>query len=334
MFYNVKWRNYKSKSKGVLMSTIKHYHLIINELSGSGKGKKVSHQIGNLLMAQQISFTVHKSAYHGHTVELTKVLAHEIEEEHNLSQSIIVIGGDGTLHEVLTGLGEQYAHIPVGYIPAGSGNDFARGTGISKDPKKALKQILTAQQATKLDIIEYYDHNQQSTGFAVNNVGIGFDAAVVKRANHSPSKVFLNKLGLSSFVYFASLIQVFFKQSAFPLTITTNGDTTQFDDAFLVIINSHPYFGGGIPVSPKASQIDGKLDLIILPKHSFANLLYLFVLMIFGGKHLNHKNVYYYQAPSISLKTTSKIDSNADGEILVDQPIDFQLKTSSRYFWI
>lgn len=316
------------------MSKIKHYHLIINELSGSGKGKKVSHQICNLLTAQQISFIVHKSAYHGHTVELTKVLAQEIEKKCNLAQTIVVIGGDGTLHEVLTGLGEQYAHIPVGYIPAGSGNDFARGTGISKDPKKALNQILTAQQATKLDIIEYYDHNQQNKGFAVNNVGIGFDAAVVKRANHSPSKAFLNKLKLSSFVYYASLVQVFFKQSAFPLTITTNGKTTQFENAFLVIVNSHPYFGGGIPVSPKASQIDGKLDLIILPKHSFANLLYLFVLMIFGGKHLDHKNVFYYQASTISLKTTLKMDSNADGELLMNQPIDFQIKTSSRYFWI
>ena len=316
------------------MSTIENYHLIINELSGSGKGKKTARKISKLLADKNLSFQLHKSTYPGHTIELTKAIAQDITQHPSLSQLIIVIGGDGTLHEVLTGLGEQFAHISVGLIPAGSGNDFARGTGISLDSVKALEQILAVQHAKKLDIIQYYDHLQQIKGFAVNNVGIGFDAAVVKKANHSPSKALLNKLNLGSLVYFASLVQVFFKQTAFPLTITTDGEIKLFKDAFLVIINSHPYFGGGIPVSPKASQLDGKLDLIILPKCSFFNLLYLFVLMLFGGKHLNYKDVYYYQAKNISLKTTSTIDSNADGEELVYQPIDFQLKTSSRYFWV
>lgn len=316
------------------MSTIEKYHLIINELSGSGKGKKVAHKISKLLADKNLPFQLHKSTYPGHTIEIAKTLAQDISQNLPLTHLIIVIGGDGTLHEVLTGLGEQFAHVPVGFIPAGSGNDFARGAGISKDPAKALEQILAVQYPKKLDIIQYYDRNQQSKEFAVNNVGIGFDAAVVKKANHSPSKVLLNKLGLGSLVYFASLVQVFFKQAAFPLTITTDGETKLFEDAFLVIINSHPYFGGGIPVSPKASQLDGKLDLIILPKRSFLKLLYLFALMIFGGKHLGHKDVYYYQAETITLTTTYTIDSNADGEELVYQPIDFQLKTSSRYFWV
>lgn len=316
------------------MSTIENYHLIINELSGSGKGKKTAQKISKLLTDKNLSFQLHRSTYPGHTIALTKAIAQDITQQPSLSQLIIVIGGDGTLHEVITGLGEQFAHIFVGLIPAGSGNDFARGTGISLNPVKALEQILTVQNAKKLDIIQYYDHLQQIKGFAVNNVGIGFDAAVVKKANHSPFKALLNKLNLGSLVYFASLVQVFFKQTAFPLTITTDGETKLFKDAFLVIINSHPYFGGGIPVSPKASQLDGKLDLIILPKRSFFNLLYLFVLMLFGGKHLNYKDVYYYQAKNISLTTTFTIDSNADGEELVYQPIDFQLKTSSRYFWI
>lgn len=316
------------------MSAHENYHLIINELSGSGKGKNVSKKICKILTSKHIRFQLHKSTYPGHTVEITKTLVQEISQQPAETQLIIVIGGDGTLHEVLTGLGEEFAHIPIGYIPAGSGNDFARGTGISKNPAKALDQILAAQHAKKLDIIQYYDHNQQLKGFAVNNVGIGFDAAIVKKANHSPSKTFLNKLGFSSLVYFASLVQVFFEQAVFPLTITTDGKVNTFEDAFLVIVNNHPYFGGGIPVSPKASQTDGKLDLIILPKRSFMNLLYLFALMLFGGKHLYYKDVYYYQAEAISLKTPSKIDSNADGEELIVQPIDFQLKTSSRYFWL
>lgn len=315
------------------MSTIENYHLVINELSGSGKGQKIAQQISKLLTDKNLRFQLHKSTHPGHTLELTKALAQEIDQNPVSNQLIIVIGGDGTLHEALTGLGEQYAHLPVGYIPAGSGNDFARGAGISKKPAEALEQILNAQHAKKLDIIHYYDHNQESKGFAVNNVGIGFDAAVVKKANHSPSKVFLNKLNLSSLVYFSSLVQVFFKQEAFPLTITTDGKTKTFKDAFLVIVNNHPYFGGGIPVSPEASQLDGKLDLIILPKRSFTKLLYLFTLMIFGGNHLNYKDVYYYQAKNITLKTPSTIDSNADGEELIYQSIDFQLKTNSRYFW-
>lgn len=316
------------------MSTIEHYHIIINEFSGSGSGKKISKQIIEMLKDKHFSFQLHKSTYPGHAIELARSLAQEIDQTPSLAQLIIAIGGDGTLNEVLTGLGEQYAHIPIGYIPSGSGNDFARGTGISKDPKKALNQILTVQHPKKLDIIQYCDYRQQRKGFAVNNVGVGFDAAVVKKANHSLSKAFLNKIGLNSLVYLAWFIQVFFKQASFPLTITVDEKTETFDDAFLVIVNNHPYFGGGIPVSPKASQLDGQLDLIVLPKLSFLKLLQLFALLAFGGKHLTHKGVYYYQSHSISLKTTQTIDSHADGEDLVEQPIDFQLKTSSRYFWL
>lgn len=319
--------------KGVLMSTIEHYHLVINECSGSGRGKKISQQVIQTLTNKRLSIELYKSVYPGHTIKLVHSLAQKITQNPALSQLIIIIGGDGTLHEAFLGLGEEFAHLPLGYIPSGSGNDFARGNGIPKNPVKALEQILAADQPKKIDVLQYLDHHQNSTGYAVNNVGIGFDAAIVKKANHSPSKPFLNKIGLNSLVYLACFIQVFFKQASFPLTIIIDGKKKQFEDAFLVTVNNHPYFGGGIPVSPKASQVDGKLDLIILPKLPFLKILYLFSLMITGEKHLNHKDVYYSQSKTLSLKTTRTIDSNADGEELTYQSIDFTLHTSSRYFW-
>lgn len=316
------------------MTNQKHFHIIVNELAGSGNGKLICTTLVKLLTEKNLAFQLHKTQYAGHTIQLTTELAKKIiTASETKAPLLMIVGGDGTLHEAVQGLGEEYKNLPLAYIPAGSGNDFAKGLGISKKTHEALEQILQAQFPRKIDILRYQENMQQQEGYAINNIGIGFDAATVKYTNQSSAKVRLNKYKLGSFAYLASVVTVLFKQKGFPIEITADGKQQFFPKAFLVTVNNHPYFGGGIGISPKASPYDQQVDLIVLQKSSVFKIIWLFLLMLNGGRHLQHKDVHYFQAHHIQIRSVQSEDTQADGEFLGHQAVQYFFTAATRYFW-
>ncbi|MGX7420105.1 diacylglycerol/lipid kinase family protein [Carnobacterium gallinarum] len=307
-----------------------NYYFIINEYSGSGNGKKVWQLLENYLQSTTLSYFSSKSTYAGETIKLVHQLASKINAETDL---IVVVGGDGTLHEAIQGLAEEFATLPLGYIPAGSGNDFARGVGISKKPLEALKQILNTTHSKKLDVLFHQEKKQGTLGYAVNNVGIGFDALIVKLTNNSSSKVILNKYNLGSLAYLASLIRAYFTQPAFPIFIEVDGKKQRINQAFLVTTTNHAYFGGGVKIAPMAKPDDGIIDVIILSKLPILKIAFLFLCMMLGGLHTHFKSVKHFSGRSIHIQTLNAEDGQADGEELGRQVYDSHFSTVSRNFW-
>lgn len=114
------------------------YEIIINPEAGSGKGLYIWRTVSKALNDQQITYKAHLSNAAGQP----RILATKISQAIvSTTTCIIVIGGDGTLHEVIDGLmhTKRQVQLPVAYIPAGTGNDFARGYGISTKPLQALQ---------------------------------------------------------------------------------------------------------------------------------------------------------------------------------------------------
>lgn len=315
------------------MSTIKKIHLIVNPYSGSGKGASIGLKVKHYLEAQQYVVSIYESQYAGHTTKITADLAQQIEKDSSNSSLIIVIGGDGTIHECLNGLGERYASTPLGYIPSGSGNDFARGAGISHQPKKALQQILAAVEPKELDVLSFTDTASHQKGYSVNNIGLGLDASIIKEVNHSSSKAIFNKLKLQSLIYLSAVISHFIRQNPFPLTIDVDGRKETFDKAFLVTTNNHPYFGSGIKISPKANLTDGKMDLIVVERISGFKFLKLFFILFTTGKHLEDTIVHYFKGEHIRLSVPSDIEGQTDGEELGYYPFELSIRTTKRFFW-
>lgn len=311
------------------------FHIIVNELAGSGNGKKVSTALIKLLNEKSIDFNLYPSQYAGHTVQLAKNLSKSTTIDLTKKKHLLlIIGGDGTLHEAFLGLGEEQKHIPLAYIPAGSGNDFAKGLGISKNAAEALEQILNSKEPKEINILHFHENILNETGYAVNNIGIGFDAATVKYANLSTIKKKLNTIKLGSLTYLVSLVIVLFKQKGFPIEIKIDNITKLFPKAFLVTVNNHPYFGGGIRISPKSSPYDNYIDLIVLQKVSVFKIIFLFILMLNGGRHLNHKDVHYFQGSHIQILSNQLEDVQADGEFLGNKSMDLSIQSSTRYFWL
>ena len=112
-------------------------HFIVNEHSRSGKGVRVWRQIEALLKKEEEPYRIWRTEYVGHATKLAKEISNLDEKEIKL----VVVGGDGTINEVVNGIAD-FGKIRFGIIPTGSGNDCARGLGISGKPEELLLRIL------------------------------------------------------------------------------------------------------------------------------------------------------------------------------------------------
>lgn len=99
---------------------------------------------------------------------------------------LIVVGGDGSFNEVLNGIKKSSnPETPITYLPAGTGNDFARGAGLTDDPKQLINDLLMNPKPEQVDC-GYFSSNipDKREGYFINNFGIGFDAFIVHQSNH------------------------------------------------------------------------------------------------------------------------------------------------------
>lgn len=284
------------------------YIFIVNPIAGNGRAKRIYNQLQKSSLYKQISSKTFFTKYKGHATEIVTALL----KKHPPVTALIVIGGDGTLNDVINGMNSF--KIPLAVIPGGSGNDFARGCQINKKPIELLEQIIRHKGK-----IDYWFGNFQSKEtkkrFA-NNVGVGFDAEIAKKANESKYKRFLAKIGLSRLSYLFALVYVIFSFQTKTITVSYNGKKRRFDNCWLVTISNHPYLGGGMKLIPTAKIQSKVLPVLIIHSVPKWKVLSLF-LTVFTGKHLNFKGVEVIKADKIEISSKEKVYFHADGEISV-----------------
>ena len=130
------------------MEKMKNVILIVNPVSGKLKGKAALFGVIEALSANDVVPTVLLTKGRGDAVRLAREAAGLYAE--GRCDAVLCCGGDGTLNEVLTGLREAHSKMPVGYIPAGTTNDFANGLGLPLDPPEAARQIAENLNREKL----------------------------------------------------------------------------------------------------------------------------------------------------------------------------------------
>ena len=122
------------------------YHIIVNPQGGKGKSLKALTTVEEIFKNNNAQYVVHKTEYAGHATEIARELSKTPDT------NIVVMGGDGTLHEVLNGISD-FEKCSLGLIPSGTGNDFAVAAGIPKDVKKAA-EIIALRAPSNIDYIE------------------------------------------------------------------------------------------------------------------------------------------------------------------------------------
>lgn len=319
-----------------------HYILLINQVSGNGNGKRTGAIIQNLLDEQKMSYESYYTEYAGHEAELAKELANskligwnaEIKADYadKLYPLLVVIGGDGTLHQVLNQFYRMDKEIPVSYIPGGSGNDFARGINLPKDPQKAFWAIQRAKEPQIINTLTYEEKIQTETGLAINNIGIGLDAAIVAATNDSMTKKTLNKYNLGSFAYIASIVKVLFTQKGFPILLEVNGEEFTFKKAFLCTTTNHPYFGGGVAIAPMAKATVSDIDLVVVERISMIKIFGLIIRLI-TNKLTTSKHYHHFTGHKLRIVSTVPEYGQADGEVMGLRPFDITFSTRPQLIW-
>lgn len=288
------------------------YHFIVNIAGGSGKAKKTWDKVSSILDKNNIEYTLHKSEYAGHA----KIIAKELSESFDECK-LVVVGGDGTINEVLNGISD-FSKIRFGVIPTGSGNDFSRGLKIprhSYNIKKALNNILNSSDSKVMDLGLLRLDSGKKFVFGISS-GIGMDAIVCKKTITSKLKVFLNKIHLGKLVYVILTVQTLFSMK------TTNAKI-KFDDEASVDINKLIFFaamnlkaeGGGVKMAPKSVYDDDKLCSCLaygIPKW----ITFFFLPLLVLGLHSKLKGFVVKKFSKAEITLNDSFTVHTDGEYI------------------
>ena len=282
------------------------YHFIINPASSTGNGAKIWHDVEQILKEKKIEYT----AYLTDGVGSAKNLASTLSSRY-YKCTLIILGGDGTMNEVLTGI-DNYADVTLGYIPAGSSNDLARDLQLATDPAKAINAILNPKEYAYCDVgIIKYDDEQKNFGVSM---GIGYDAAICHEALQSKMRKCLNKLHVGKLIYlYIALKQLAKTQRHSCDIILDGGRKIHLDNYYFVTTMIHKYEGGGFKFCPDADCADGYLD--ICAANDISKLRVLRILpTAFSGKHVKFKGIHTYRAKEVQIITSVPACVHTDGE--------------------
>ena len=292
------------------------HYFIVNPAAKSGTGKMIWQTCKEYLAENNITYKIYKTTTERNaTIIAGKILDSDTSD----SVKLIVVGGDGTINEVLQAMKEtDFYRVCIGYIPAGSSNDLARALQYSSDPIENLKRALYSDSYAKMDVGLLTYNKTETLGytkrFFLVSCGIGFDASVCEEAMNSPYKNFLNRLHLGKLTYVAICIKQLLSAQRLSCTLTVDEQTPiSLENCYFVAAMNHPYQGGGIKFCPDAIDGDGYLDICYA--HSISKGKVLTILpLAFSGKHVGKKGIGILKGKRIHITYEAPLWVHTDGE--------------------
>ena len=291
-------------------------YFIVNETSRSGKTRQIWKDIQQSLIKADVSYEYMITQGRDHATKLASEISQRLED----NICIVVIGGDGTMNEVINGIAD-FDKVRFGIIPTGSGNDFGGGLDLPKSPEENLQRIISSYKAGEdsyraVDIgLVRWGQNQKKL-FGISS-GIGLDAIVCRKALSSKLKNVLNKLGLGSLTYVLLTIITLFSMKTADFEISyDNNKSTLKKTIFAAAMNLRAE-GGGVPMAPDANPYDGKLSISSasgIPKW----ITFLCLPFLVAGKHTHIKGFNLVSCREASIHSSQKMTLHADGEYVAD----------------
>ncbi len=271
------------------------YHIILNPMAGKKRALKNLAVVEKLLIERKIDYEVHKTcAVHDGTAIAQKLTLSGERE-------IIVIGGDGTLHEVLNGLHEPNS-CRLGLIPSGTGNDFAGRAGIPLQAEKALEMIVSGE-AKPTDFLEV-------SGIRCMNVcGMGMDVDVLERCKKGKLK--------GKIKYLMSLIKSLFAFKGLPILVESEG-VEEKHDALIAAACNGTRFGGGIAICPVANIEDKKFDVVVVDCIGGKMKIIKAFMQLMKGRILEYPATKHFVCDRVRFTPDTPCTVQLDGELYTD----------------
>ena len=273
--------------------------LFANPTSGRGKGAKVLAIIEKYLISQDLLFIAISTSSLKQSLLLLKENIQKYPEA-----KVIVIGGDGMVHAAINNIEDN----PIGLIPAGTGNDFARALGlVLDDPISSIKRATSAN-------VDLVDLGKVGEDYFAAICSTGFDSIVNERANGLKWPHGKMKYNIAMLLELPK-----FQPKSYKIVIDGKPLETQ---AMLIAIANGLSYGGGMKVCPAAQLQDGLLDIMILAPVSKFEFIRIFP-SVFKGLHMTQPAFSIVQGRSIQI--TADAVGYADGERIGNLPLNVSI---------
>lgn len=283
-----------------------NYKIILNPISGSGRGSRSVADIKRLFDKYQLDYDIEITKQNWHAVDLTtSAVASGFDV-------IVAAGGDGTVNEVINGLmkSKRFEKGPasLGVLCVGRGNDFAGGVGIPYNLEQAVK-VLKAGYTKRIDVGQVFGGSHPEGRYFGNCVGVGFDAMGTIQVAKLP------RLG-GILSYFIAILQTIFIYYKAPL-INIEYDQTQIRQRSLLVSIMNGYrLGGGFLMAPNADPADGLFDLCIASDAGKARIFGL-IPHFLRGTQSTQPEIKTGQGKEIRIEAIDgSLPAQTDGEIL------------------
>ncbi len=232
---------------------------------------------------------------------------------------LVVAGGDGTINDVINGLGKAGfpEGVTLGILPAGTGNDLAATLCIPEDPNEA-EDVIRQGRVRTLDAARV-----RSTGIGEQffiNVATGGLGAEISDANEGELKERWGKLS-----YLRASMEVAKDFDVKELDLYLDGELRKVRAVNMVVGNCR-FAGGGWLAAPRANPEDGLLDVVIIEKLGLADLLQLAPASVARADYLGKDGVFSARAREIRVETQPPgLEFTVDGEVVGDEPARFSV---------
>lgn len=291
---------------------------IVNPVAGRGKGLHDWPIISSLLHEAGISVYALFTQRKFHATELA---VYAINQGY---RRIIVVGGDGTIHETVNGLFIQRqtdpSNVTIAVIAVGTGNDWIRMFGIPRSYPDAVRSIVEEHTFLQdVGRVSYYESKVHQTRYLANVGGVAYDAAVCRGFNTIKERGYKGR-----WLYVFSALREAIRYQCKKARIKVDGKEIFAGKLFTATIGVCKYTAGGMSQTPHAVPDDGLFDMTIIPQMNRIKLFRRF-------KVLYNDNI--YSIPRVTLHRGSRIEISSrpeirlelDGEILGSSDFEFTI---------
>ncbi len=281
------------------MTDRRRFTILLNPASAGGKAQRLLPEVRAVLGAAGAETNVVQTQDLPHAADAARAAA-------DRGETVVALGGDGLVGALAAAL---KGTAPLGVLPGGRGNDFARALGIPQQIGPACRTLLEGEERA-LDL-------GQANGRAFACIAsVGFDSEANRVANEA-------RLIRGNLVYAWAAIRALITWKPVHFDVTLDGRDLEFDGYTVAVANS-AYYGGGMKVAPAADPADGMLDVVFVKRTSklrfLANLP-----KVFKGTHVQLDEIETHRGREVVMRADRAFDVYADGDPITTLPATVKL---------
>jgi diacylglycerol kinase (ATP) len=239
----------------------------------------------------------------------SKALRREILEHADKVRRVLIHGGDGTLNSALPAL--LSTGLPLGVLPGGTANDFARSLGI-RDVDAGIETVIAGH-------VEALDVGVVNGNYFLNAAGIGLGPEINKNLGKAAKKRF------GVLEYFLQALRHVRGYRGVRLVLNCDGERVALRSMQVTIANG-VHYGGGMTISKDAQLDDGCLDVLCIKPQSLLRLL-TYALSLRSGRLADDANIRTFSCRKVAVMTRHAADVTADGELVTRTPVECHVRS-------